>query len=296
MRSLADLTIETLYQAAQHAIRILLILGVAFLVSRILNRSIPRLRSRIVALMKRHGEALDGELEKRAVTLGAIFRKTATVGIWILALVMSLKEAGFDIGPILAGAGVIGLAVGFGAQNLVRDVISGLFLLVENQIRLNDEVVINGTKGLVEEINLRTTVLRAEDGSVHIFPNGTIQTLANMTREYSYFVLEMSVAYKEDTDRVVGAMKQVAERMMAEEEYGPLILEPLEVLGVDRFAESAVVIKARIKTQPLKQGAVGREMNRRLKKRFGELGIEIPFPQLTVHHSGPLPEQPAKHS
>ncbi|RPI08550.1 MAG: hypothetical protein EHM65_10180, partial [Acidobacteriales bacterium] len=129
MRSFAELTIETLYYAAQHAIRILLILVAAFVASRIVSRSIPRLKNRIVSLMMRHGTGQNGELEKRAVTLGAIFRKTITVCIWVIAVAMSLREAGFDIGPILAGAGVLGLAIGFGAQNLVRDVISGLFLL-----------------------------------------------------------------------------------------------------------------------------------------------------------------------
>jgi len=296
MRSLADLTIETLYNASQHALRVLLILLVALLASRIINRSIPRLRAHIVKLMLRHGEERHGELEKRAVTLGAIFRKTATVCIWLLALVMCLKEAGFDIGPILAGAGVVGLAVGFGAQNLVRDVLSGLFLLMENQIRINDVVLINGTGGLVEQINLRTTVLRGLDGTVHIFPNGTIQTLANMTREYSYYVFDMGVAYKEDTDHVVEVMQDVAARLMAEEKYKPLILEPLEILGVDRFADSAVIIKARIKTLPVQQWTVGREMNRRLKKRFDELGIEIPFPQRTVHFAASPPQEPPNHS
>ena len=296
MRGLAELTLETLYSAAQHGIRILLILAAAFIASRIVNRSLPGLRARIVALMLRHGGAANGELEKRAVTLGAIFRKTVTVGIYVLAMVMVLKEAGFDIGPILAGAGVVGLAVGFGAQNLVRDVISGLFLLMENQIRINDVVRINGTGGLVEEINLRTTVLRGLDGAVHIFPNGTIQTLSNLTREYSYYVFEIGVSYKEDTDRVVKVMEEVADQLRSDDEYQPLILEPLEVLGVDRFEESAVIIKARIKTPPIQQWRVGREMNRRLKKRFDELGIEIPFPQRTMHLAGSLPQEPPKHA
>jgi small-conductance mechanosensitive channel len=283
MRGLSELTTETLYVAAQHVIRVVLILAAAVIASKLVNRWVPSLKKRIVGAMLRHGRGSDGELEKRAVTLGAIFRKTVTVGIWVLAFVMSLREAGFDIGPILAGAGVAGLAVGFGAQNLVRDVISGLFLLLENQIRINDVVVINGTSGLVEEINLRTTVLRSLDGSVHIFPNGAIQTLSNMTHEYSYYVFDIGVAYKEDTDHVVEVMQEVAARLIEEEKYRPLILEPLEVLGVDRLAESAVIIKARIKTLPMKQWEVGREMNRRLKKRFEELAIEIPFPQRTVH-------------
>lgn len=292
MRSLVDMSMETLYVAAQHAFRIVLILLGAFLLARLVNRSVPGLRARIVALMSRHDGGQPVELEKRAATLGGIFRKTATVGIYLLAGAMALREAGFDIGPILAGAGVVGLAVGFGAQNLVRDVISGLFLLLENQIRVNDVVRINGESGLVEEINLRTTVLRGFDGAVHIFPNGTIQALSNLTREYSYYVFDLGVSYSADTDRVVEAMRETAERLRAEPEFAALMPEPLEVAGVDRFADSSVVIKARIKTLPGQQWKVGREMNRRLKKRLGELGIEIPFPQRTVWLQSP-PQKPS---
>jgi len=194
-----------------------------------------------------------------------------------------MDTAGFNIGPILAGAGVVGLAAGFGAQHLVRDVISGLFMLLENQIRVNDVAIINGTGGLVEEINLRTTVLRGLDGTVHIFPNGTIESLSNMTREYSYYLFEIGVAYKEDTDRVVEVVKQLGNEMMQEDEFKADILAPMEVLGVDKFADSAVIIKARIKTVPIRQWAVGREMNRRIKKKFDELGIEIPFPHQTLY-------------
>jgi small-conductance mechanosensitive channel len=296
MRGLADRIVETLYNGAQHGLRVLIILGVALLASRIINRSIPRLRAHVVKLMLRQGEERNGELEKRAATIGSIFRKTATVCIWVVAVVMALKEAGFDVGPLLAGAGVAGLAIGFGAQNLVRDVISGLFMLMENQVRINDVAVINGTGGLVEQINLRTTVLRGLDGTVHVFPNGTIQTLSNMTREYSYYVFDMGVAYKEDTDHVAEVMQEVADQLMAEEKYRPLILAPLEILGVDKFADSAVIIKARIKTLPVQQWTVGREMNRRLKKRFDQLGIEIPFPQRTIHFAASPPQEPPKDS
>lgn len=272
--------VETLIR---HSIRIGLILVAAFLLTRLIHRWAPRLRDRAVAAMRRHAEVSDLELEKRAATLSGIFRKTLVVLIWVAAAVMCLREAGFDIGPIVAGAGIAGLAVGFGAQNLVRDVISGLFLLVENQIRVNDVVVINGTGGLVEEINLRTTVLRSQDGTVHIFPNGAITSLSNMTREYSYYVFDVGVAYKEDTDRVTEVLREVAHDLMQDPEYAPLILEPLEVLGVDKFADSAVILKARIKTLPIQQWKVGREMNRRIKKRFDELGIEIPFPHLSLY-------------
>jgi small conductance mechanosensitive channel len=274
---------EQLYTFAGHFIRILAIVVVGWITTRLINKSFPYLRVRIVNHMvgQRGGE--DIELEKRAATLSGIIRKTLALIIWILAIVMALKEAGFDIGPILAGAGVIGLAVGFGAQNLVHDVISGMFLLLENQIRVNDVAILNGTGGLVEAINLRTTVLRGLDGTVHVFRNGAITTLSNMTYGYSYYVFDIGVAYKEDTDRVIDVVKSVADKMMQEEAYRHLILEPLDVLGVDQFADSAVIIKARFKTAPIQQWTVGREMNRRLKKKFDEVGIEIPFPHTSIY-------------
>jgi small conductance mechanosensitive channel len=148
---------------------------------------------------------------------------------------------------------------------------------------VNDVAVINGTGGLVEELNLRTTVLRSQDGVVHVFPNGAITTLSNMTREYSFYVLDIGVAYKEDTDRVIQAMHDVAEQMRSEPAYAEMILAPLEMLGVDRFTDSAVMIRARIKTEPIRQWSVGRELNRRIKKRFDELDIEIPFPHTSLY-------------
>jgi small conductance mechanosensitive channel len=265
----------------QHGMRIVVILVTAFVVSRLVDRALPRVRARLLERITHHRP--DAEVEKRAITLGGIFGRTAKVVIWTVAVFMILREAGFDIGPILAGAGIMGLAVGFGAQNLVRDVISGVFLLIENQIRVNDVAIINGTGGLVEEMNLRTTVLRGLDGTVHIFPNGAINSLSNMTHGYSYYLFNVGVAYKEDTDRVVAVLKELADGMMQEEAYRPLILEPLEVLGVDKFADSAVIIKARIKTMPIKQWLVGREMNRRIKKKFDQLGIEIPFPHMSLY-------------
>jgi moderate conductance mechanosensitive channel len=265
-----------------HGIRIVAILGTAYVVNRILQALFPKVRTHILRQMAAF-RGSDTELEKRATTLSGIIRKTVGVIIWIVAVMMALREAGFDVAPILAGAGVAGLAVGFGAQSLVHDVISGAFILLENQIRVNDVAVINGTGGLVEQINLRTTVLRGIDGTVHIFPNGTIQTLANMTHGYSYYVFDMGVAYKEDTDRVSEVLKSIAADLMKEEAYANMILAPLEILGVDKFADSAVIVKARIKTAPIRQWTVGREMNRRIKKKFDELGIEIPFPHMSLY-------------
>ncbi|HUZ45387.1 MAG TPA: mechanosensitive ion channel family protein [Terriglobia bacterium] len=275
-------SVSHLYGLVDHLVRIIAILIGAFIAAKIFHKSIPKIREQIVENMKRRGRA-DIELEKRAATLSGLFRKTVVVVIWIVAIIMALKEAGFDVGPILAGAGVVGLAVGFGAQNLVRDLVSGLFLLLENQVHVNDVAIINGTGGLVEQINLRTIVLRGLDGTVHVFPNGGITTLANMTHEYSYYLFNIGVAYKEDTDHVIEVLKQLAGDLMKEEQYKQLVLAPLEVLGVDSFGDSAVIIKARFKTLPIQQWAVGREMNRRIKKKFDELGIEIPFPHRSLY-------------
>jgi len=262
--------------------RIPIIIVGAFMAIRILNTIIEGFEKRISDHIKaKEKTMLPIEIEKRVQTVGNLLKKVIFVSIWLVAAMMVIKELGFDVKPILAGAGIIGLAVSFGAQNLVRDIISGLFIIIENQIRVGDVAIINGTGGLVEAINLRTTVLRGLDGTVHIFPNGTINTLSNMTHEYSYYVFDIGVAYKEDVDRVMEILKEIGNEIMQDEYYRSLIIEPLEIWGVDKFADSAVIIKARIKTLPIKQWKVGREINRRIKKRFDEEGIEIPFP----HHS-----------
>ncbi|MEO8051829.1 MAG: mechanosensitive ion channel family protein [Acidobacteriota bacterium] len=276
-------SIETLYPYIFHLIRVVVILAIALILSRISGRVIRSVRTRIVAMMTLRAAEHSDAIEKRASTIGALMRKVVSVLVWTMATIMAVKELGFDVAPLLAGAGVAGLAIGFGAQNLVRDVVSGLFILLENQIRVNDVAVINGTGGLVEQVNLRTIVLRGLDGVVHIFPNGTITTLSNMTMDYSYYVFDMGVAYKEDTDRVVATMQEVSEELRREPEFAAMILEPLEVLGVDKFADSAVIIKARIKTRPIRQWTVGRELNRRFKKKFDEIGIEIPFPHMSLY-------------
>jgi len=225
----------------------------------------------------------DSELQKRGDTLRGIVRSTLTIILYLIVGMMILEKLGIEIGPILAAAGVLGLAVGFGAQKLVEDVISGFFILLEDQIRVNDVVVIGGTGGLVEKINLRMVVLRDLAGNVHYIRNGSIGMVTNMTKEYSRYVFDVGVAYREDTDEVVEVIKKIDEEMREDPQFKNLILEPIEILGVDQFADSAVIIKARTKTKPIQQWTVGREFNRRLKKKFDELGIEIPFPHTTVY-------------
>jgi len=221
--------------------------------------------------------------EKRVKTLIGLLKTISLTLVWVVAVVMSLDQIGLDITPILASAGIAGLAVGFGAQNLVRDVINGFFMILENQVRVGDVAIVNGTGGLVEAISFRTITLRDQSGTVHIFPNGTVTTLANMTKDWSAYVLDIGVAYKEDTDRVSTVMREVAKELQEDPEIGPKILEPIEILGVDKFGKSEVVIKARLKTIPIQQWTVGREYRRRLKKAFDEKGIEIPFPHRTLY-------------
>jgi small-conductance mechanosensitive channel len=263
--------------------RIALIVIFAFIATRAMGRVSHRLRSYIVRMMLKAGSGNEYEIEKRVQTVSGVTRKAFFLMVWTIALIMILKEMNFDIRPLLAGAGVIGVAVGFGAQSVIKDIVSGLFLLMENQVRVNDVAVINGKSGLVEEINLRTTVLRGEDGAVHIFPNGAIQSLSNLTREYSYYVFNLSLDYKENTDHALEVLQEIASQLQSEEPYQSAILAPLEVMGVDQLGDFAVMIKARFKTLPGQQWLIGREMNRRIKQRFEEAQIEMPFPTRTVH-------------
>ena len=243
-------------------------------------------RSRTVILtqlQKSNAEVDVLELEKRVDTLLGVTRSASHVAIWIVVGMIVLRRIGIDIAPLLAGAGIAGLAIGFGAQELVRDIISGFFILLENQIRTGDVAVINGTGGLVERISLRTTLLRDQTGTVHVIQNGKINSLANMTKDWSGAVFNIGVAYKEDTDRVVEVMKQVAAELHADPAFAPKINEPLEVMGVDDFGDSQVTIRARFKTKPIQQWGVAREYRRRLKKAFERENIEIPFPHRTIY-------------
>lgn len=264
------------------SLRLLLILVLMWGLMLLARLGLNRLEQRLL----RRGEGADetlSEATKRTETLIRLLRQAIHIVIWVVALLTILRELGVDIGPILASAGILGLAVGFGAQNLVRDVIAGFFIILENQVRLGDVAIINSTGGLVEAINFRTLVLRDLAGTVHVFPNGTISTLSNMTREWSGYVFDIGVAYKEDVDTVIDIIQTVGEELAADEHFGPLIIEPIEVFGLDDFADSAVVIKGRLKTRPIQQWAVGREFRRRLKYAFDERDIEIPFPHRTLY-------------
>jgi len=225
----------------------------------------------------------DIEFKKRVDTLSSIIQNVLFIAITFVAAIIVLGELGVEIGPVLAAAGIVGLAVGFGAQNLVQDVISGFFILLEDQIRVGDVVQVGDKGGVVEKVTLRTVILRDLSGNVHFIRNGQIQVVTNMTKEYGRYVFDIGVAYKEDVDHVIEVVKRVDEEMRNHPDFKDDILEPIEILGLDQFADSAVIIKARVKTKPIKQWGVGREFNRLLKKRFDEEGIEIPFPHVTLY-------------
>lgn len=263
--------------AATTALRIVLIVIAAWLLIGVLQRAIRGMRQRIASRLD------DREAAKRAETLGRVFRYLVAVVVSLVASMLVLGELGVSVAPILGAAGVVGLAVGFGAQSLVKDYFTGFFLLLENQIRQGDVVQLGDHAGLVEEVTLRFVQLRDYDGNVHYVPNGHITTVVNMSRGFSQAVMDIRVAYREDVDAVMAAMRRVGEQMRGDADFGPRILDALEIAGVDRWADSAVVIRCRFRTQPLEQWSVRREYLRRLKSAFDAEGIEIPLPHLTVY-------------
>jgi small conductance mechanosensitive channel len=263
----------------ERGLRIVLVAILTYVLIRLIAAAAGRLEAEI----GRSDSPDMGERLKRARTLSRLVQNALTAVVVSIAALMVLNQLDIDIMPILTGAGIVGLAVGFGAQTLVKDLIAGFFLTFENQVRVGDVAEINGTGGLVEAINLRTIVLRDLEGTVHVFPNGSVERLANRTKDFSFFVLNVGVAYKEDVDTVFGVLREVGADLAADPERGPHVLEPLEILGVDDFGDSQVTIKVRIKTVPLKQWEIGREFRRRIKMAFDARGIEIPFPHLSLY-------------
>ena len=262
-----------------HGLRILLVLILMFVFIKIAQAATGRFFRRF----KKGRRETDEEFKKKADTLSSIAASVLTIVIVIIAAITIMGELEIPIGPILASAGIVGVALGFGGQHVVKDIISGFFILLDDQIRVGDVVQIAGKGGLVEKINLRMTILRDLAGNVHYVRNGEIDVVTNMTKEYSRYVFDIGVAYREDVDEVIEVIKEVDENLRNDPEFKNDILEPIEILGLDQFADSAIIIKARTKTKPIRQWAVGREFNRRLKKRFDEKDIEIPFPHVTLY-------------
>ncbi len=262
---------------------LLFILILLFIALRVVRFVVKRVRKGLISQVDKKEDTEAAEVEKRIRTITSMIQGTLLFIIWLVFLMLALQKIGIEIGPILAAAGIVGLAVGFGAQELVRDFFSGFFIILENRVRTGDVAIVNGTGGLVEKIALRTITLRDFSGTVHVFQNGKISTLSNMTMGWSAMVFDIGVAYKENLDRVMEIMKEVGESLKKDKEIGQHILEPIEIFGVEEFGDSAIVIKARLKTKPIQQWTVGREYRGRLKKAFDANRIEIPFPHTTVY-------------
>lgn len=259
-------------------LRIFLIVGIAYVLNRVSKKIISQLRDRLIT---RH----DNNIEeiKRMNTLSMVLRYIVTTVIMAITVVEILHELGISIAPVLAAAGVVGLAVGFGAQSLVKDYFNGFFLLLENQIRKDDVVEIADKAGLVEEITLRYIKMRDYEGNVHYVPNGQITTVTNKSRDFAFAVMDVGVAYKENIAQVMQVMQTVGTELFNDPAYSPKILDKLEIAGVDSLGDSAVMIKCRFKVIPLEQWTIKREYLKRIKNAFDAQQIEIPFPHLTVY-------------
>ncbi|HRD01808.1 MAG TPA: mechanosensitive ion channel family protein [Candidatus Saccharicenans sp.] len=257
-------------------LKILLIVAVVMVLTRISRGATRRVEK--VFLKGREDE----ESLKRARTLSGLIRQFLNGLIVIVAVMTVLAALDIQIGPLLATAGVAGLAISFAAQSLIKDVINGFFIILWDQIRVGDVIEVAGRSGVVESLNLKMTVLRSVDGNVHYVPNNLIDVVTNMTKEYSQFVFDVAVNYFEDVDEVIKTLKEVDEELRTDRQFSESILSPLEILGLDRFENSASVIRARTTTKPSKQWEIGREFNRRLKKAFDRKGITISFPHLIL--------------
>lgn len=260
------------------ALRIALVIVLILILLGITKKCIKSLRARLAHKTQDNPEEI-----KRIDTLARVMNYGASVVIWVVGAIVLLGELGISIGPIIATAGVLGMAVGFAAQSLIRDYFNGFFLLLENQVREGDIVEIAGKSGMVEEMTLRYIRLRNFDGHVNFVPNGSITTVTSLTREYAYSIINIGVAYREDLDEVIALIEDTAEKMRFDPAFEGKILDKLDLWGVDKWDDSAVIVTCRFKVQPLDQWAVRREYLKRLKRVFDDNNIEIPFPHLTVY-------------
>ena len=258
-------------------LQILLIISLALAAQMVSTRLIRTVRIRIASRMT------DGEQIRRAETLGRVLRYFATVLITVIAAIMVLSAVGISIAPFLGAAGVVGLAIGFGAQSLVKDYFTGFFMLLENQIIRGDVVQVADKAGLVEDVTLRYVQLRDYDGNVHFVPNGLITSVTNMSRGFAYAVVDVGVAYREDVDAALAVMRQCGDELRQDPDFADRILGPIEVVGVERWADSAVILRCRFRVGPLQQWDVRRVYLRRLKRAFDLRGLEIRFPYITVY-------------
>jgi small conductance mechanosensitive channel len=276
-RSLGFFGVTHWSAAAIASLRIALIAVAAWIAITVLQRLIRLLRERLA------GRIGDPEAAKRAATLGRVFNYFVAVAVSLVAGMLILAELGISVAPILGAAGVVGIAVGFGAQSLVKDYFTGFVLLIEDQVRQGDVVRVADKAGLVEEVTLRYVRLRDYEGNVHFVPNGLITSVTNMSRGYANAVIDVGIADDADIDAALGVMRAVAGELRADPEFGPKILDALEVAGVERWEGSALVLRGRFKVAALEQWNVRREYLRRLKKAFERDGIATPSPHVTVY-------------
>ena len=277
LSQLSDITAWASSTLWADGLRIVLIIVSAWAVSRLGGRLVGGLHSRVIARIA------EPEQLRRAETLGRILRYAVSVTVSVLATLLVLSQLGISIAPILGAAGVVGVAVGFGAQSLVRDYFTGISLLLENQLTKGDVVTVAGLTGAVEDLTLRYIQLRDYEGNVHYIPNGLISTVTNMSRGHAYAVIDVGVAYREDLDRVIPVLLDEATKFPQSSAVQGKVLEPFEFAGVDQLGDSAVVLRGRFKVKPLEQWTVRREFLRVIKQRFDREGIEIPFPHLTIY-------------
>ena len=272
---------------AQHGgmIALLVVLAIATILGATL--AIPRVIK--AAVLRSRAEQTEEEINKRADTLSGVLTTTVQVVVILVFAFMLLSEVGINIAPVLAGVGIIGLAIGFGAQSLVKDIISGLFILIENQYRKGDVVKIADVSGLVEDINLRRTVLRDLDGIVHVVPNGEIRVASNLTKEWARVNMNISVSYDTDLNKAIAVINRVGEELTKDPQWAPLILKPPQALRVDKLGDSGVEIKILGDTKPIEQWKVMGELRLRLKKAFDEEGIEIPWPHTKIYFGNAPP-------
>jgi small conductance mechanosensitive channel len=263
-------------------IKILIIIIAAYVLNIVLSRIISRTVR--VAVVPDINLSLEAE-KKREDTLIRIFNGVLRVVIMLLALLMILQESGVEIAPLLAGAGIVGLAVGFGGQYLIRDLISGMFIILENQYRIGDVVNINSTGGMVEDISLRMTTLRDLNGTVHHIPHGEIKIISNLSKKFSRVNIDIGISYNSDLEKVITVINRTGMELAEDPLFKEMIISPPKFLRVDEFADSAIIVKILGDTKPLKQWEISGELRKRLKMAFDREGIEIPFPQRTIHQA-----------
>ena len=274
-------TLKYLDPTLMIGVRIIVIALIAWLAIAMLSRLVRLFRERVAVRMQ------DPEALKRANTLSRVFRYLSTVIVSLIAGMLTLAELGISVAPILGAAGVVGIAVGFGAQSLVKDYFTGFFILLENQIRQGDVVEIAGKSGIVEELTLRFVRLRDYDGNVHYIPNGLITSVTNKSRGYAHAVIDVNIGYQANVDEALAAMRNVGADLRADPQFAPKILEDLEIAGVERWVDASLTLRCRFKVMPNEQSNVKREYLRRLKSAFAHAAIALPQPSIALAH--PLP-------